>query len=522
MGSYIQNFQKGIHLLYVPTMFCNMSCRYCYLGNLTEVEIDSSQIITTLSRGLKTLLANGYLPFNVSLHGGEVTTLSPQLLDEILNIITAYYSEYAEDIHTLGFNVNPVHIKTNLLNFHQHYNVLVKHKVSISASVDLPFRLQQKFRRDKHDQSTLERILANLKILAHYPHHKKISCVITRAHFDYIDEFIADLKYLHDELGVDMSRFNVMFGFDSRQNRVKFSAPIPGTEMLSDEEQITFYHRLKTAFVNTQLETAFRTEWFREFTPDYCCSAVNCGAKFFLLQADGKVYSCPRGQSSEAFYYGNLLQDDINKIISNGWQTIERNENLLEVDQECLTCVYICYCNAGCCFVRYQTGFTKSYTCRLQQELYHDNPERYPPLGKWQLNHYVKNFLMHNQLKQLPKTHATKSNFVTSELLDARNQLYALIAGDNILRELYSEELFYLRVNGIRYRLKSGILKSEHQIELFNSQSEILLGVRKDAFNLNCTEPVNNYIHLMVLRDTTVVYGDEQRAKQEHLFDHSL
>jgi uncharacterized protein len=27
---------------------------------------------------------------------------------------------------------------------------------------------------------------------------------------------------------------------------------------------------------------------------------------------------------------------------------------------------------------------------------------------------------------------------------------------------------------------------------------------------------------LMLLRDTTVVYGDEQRSKQEHIFDYSL
>lgn len=46
--------------------------------------------------------------------------------------------------------------------------------------------------------------------------------------------------------------------------------------------------------------------------------------------------------------------------------------------------------------------------------------------------------------------------------------------------------------------------------------------MREDIFDLACNDPTNNSLHLMLLRDTTVVYGDEQRTKQEHIFDYSL
>ncbi|MCI5121459.1 MAG: radical SAM protein, partial [Candidatus Electrothrix sp. AUS4] len=85
-----------------------------------------------------------------------------------------------------------------------------------------------------------------------------------------------------------------------------------------------------------------------------------------------------------------------------------------------------------------------------------------------------------------------------------------------------SDELFFLRINGVEYRLQSAILKNEMEIEVLDQSSTVLLGVRKDVFSLACEDEINNYIHLMLLRDTAVVYGDEQRTKQEHIFDYSL
>lgn len=194
----------------------------------------------------------------------------------------------------------------------------------------------------------------------------------------------------------------------------------------------------------------------------------------------------------------------------------------MDVHEDCMQCAYISYCNGGCSFVRQQTGLSKSYTCQLQQALYKDNPERYVPFTPEQTQNYVKQFLLRNNIKKLHTIYPVKSNFVTPELYQDDNDLLNIIEKDNILKALYSENLFFLQVNGTQYWLKSGILKSENDIEILNQNSQILLGVRKDALQLNCHYPVNNYLHIMLLRDTTVVYGDEQRNKQEHIFDYSL
>ena len=210
-----------------------MSCKYCYLGDLTENKPEPDKILHTLDTALARLLETGYLPFNLSFHGGEVTTLSSELLDQLFTTAGRYYGMYGEQIKAQGFRVNPLHIKTNLLNFQRHWDVLVKHQVSISGSVDLPLRLHEEFRRGKNGRSTLNQTLDNLKALASYPYNKKISCVVTKAHLEAVDEFIEAINYLHYDIGLDMSRFNVMFGFDSEKNQRKFKGQDANTRRLA-------------------------------------------------------------------------------------------------------------------------------------------------------------------------------------------------------------------------------------------------------------------------------------------------
>ena len=67
---------KFIHLLYVPTMACNMACKYCYLEDNTKDDFSNIKPLDTLEYAVKKFRSENVIPFNISLHGGEVTTLS--------------------------------------------------------------------------------------------------------------------------------------------------------------------------------------------------------------------------------------------------------------------------------------------------------------------------------------------------------------------------------------------------------------------------------------------------------------
>lgn len=65
------DFSRSIHLLYVPTLCCNLNCRYCYLGEQTTqaaLKVDASRAVQTLRTALDKLEDAGALAFNVSLH----------------------------------------------------------------------------------------------------------------------------------------------------------------------------------------------------------------------------------------------------------------------------------------------------------------------------------------------------------------------------------------------------------------------------------------------------------------------
>ena len=72
-----------IHLLYVPTMACNMACKYCYLEEDTKDLGTEHGALETLAYAIDKCREEEIIPFNISLHGGEVTCLDPETFREL-------------------------------------------------------------------------------------------------------------------------------------------------------------------------------------------------------------------------------------------------------------------------------------------------------------------------------------------------------------------------------------------------------------------------------------------------------
>ena len=122
-------------------------------------------------------------------------------------------------------------------------------------------------------------------------------------------------------------------------------------------------------FVKTSLDEGVNGAWFDEFGPEYCSNCDNCGEKFFLLERNGDIYSCVRGQKVEDYYYGNIYKDSVEQILNNAFRKIFLNHNKLPFNKECASCGYLYLCKTGCPFVKNTYNTNKSYTCLLQQEL---------------------------------------------------------------------------------------------------------------------------------------------------------
>ena len=355
---------KYIHLLYVPTMACNMQCKYCYLEDNTKDIKSKYNEVDTLKYAIDKFKKSNVIPFNISLHGGEVTTLSKESFHDIIKLISDYYKNNKDIIKAGGFTIGNPHIKTNMYALDKHIDTIKEFNVSISGSLDLPLKLHDKYRVTKGDKTTLDKILSNIELMKDIPNKKKVSSTIFKEHIKYLDDIVEDIKWLNKNTCLDMNDFNFMIGFDYNSNGI--------LHHITEEEQIELYDRMHEEFNGTDLDYGVNGPWFDEFGPGYCSNCDNCGSKFFLLEKNGDIYSCVRGQKNKDYYYGNIYENTVEEILETALGKIFKNHNKMEFNEECSKCGYLYLCKTGCPFVKNSYKTNKSYTCLLQQKMYKD------------------------------------------------------------------------------------------------------------------------------------------------------
>jgi len=492
---------KFIHILYVPTMNCNMKCRYCYLGENTNELKNDKGYLETLEFAVNKFKEADVIPFNISLHGGEVTTLAPDNFRDIVEYISNYYKANGQMLSENGFKTNKPHIKTNLFNIEKHIDAIREFDVSISGSLDLPFSLHNKYRITKGGKGTLETILKNVSLLAELPNRKKVSATIFQEHFEHLDEIVNDIKWLAENTCLNMNDFNFMIGFEPQlESEVKLTA-------LPEENQVALYQRMHKEFSGTDLEEGLNNAWFAEFTPAYCTNCDNCGEKFFLLEKNGDIYSCVRGQGNPDFYYGNIYTDTVEEILKTAKTKIFLAHNRQGISEECISCEHLHLCKTGCPFVKNVYSSSKSYTCRLQKEIYRDKDYDEIP----------DNFAYYYLLKNHPTLAPEHLKYEPEE-----NSLEYLIQRDAKLQEVYNPNAFILSVDGQEYKLESQILKRTREFIFISKKSVIKLYIKEETMDALSDYPINNSLFIQLLSGDTVVYGDEQREKQEHIMTHQI
>jgi uncharacterized protein len=493
---------KFIHLLYVPTLACNMACKYCYLEDNTVDLKSDKKVIDTLKYAVNKFNKSNVYPFNISLHGGEVTCLSHDDFEGIIKFISDYYKKNNALISSHGFKIGDPHIKTNLYSIDKHIDTIKKYNVSISGSLDLPLSLHDEYRVTKGNKKTLDKIINNIKLLDDLPNKRKVSATIFKEHYERIDEIIEDIKWLNKNTTLNMNDFNFMIGFDYNSNGI--------LHHMNETEQVKFFKRMHKEFDGTDLDVGVNGAWFNEFGPEYCTNCTNCGEKFFLLEKNGDIYSCVRGQKNKDFYYGNIYDNTVEEILNKAKEQILKAHNRVGFNPTCAKCPYLYLCKTGCPFVKNVYKSNKSYTCKLQQELY--KLRGYEPDNNVEESTYYYLHDVHPSLmdKYYPKEQKDYPS------------LEEIISKDANLKGIYDDELFILKIDGIEYKLQSQILKKVRDIVYISKESSIELYMKDDIFTYVCDYPNNNSLYMMLLSGDLITYGDEGRTKQRHVMTHQI
>lgn len=521
----MRDIEKCIAITYVPNSFCNFGCKYCYLGSLTDNLDDNKDVVSKLKIILSKLKEEGIVVHKVHLHGAEVSTLPKKVLKELFGYILKYREENYFDIKRLwGKQSEPIHIKTNLYNFDKLMGIYGDHKVTVSGSFDLPYSMHSELRPTKGGKDTLPRILKNIELLKDYKRGKVLSCVVTKAHLLRFDEFVRDLRHLHEVVGFNVIKnFYIMFGYDSNAAVDKFGEKIEGTEMLAQDEMALFYKKMKEEFSGTDYEEAIYYSWFREFQPGYCTFAKNCGEEMFLFQKNGDVYPCHRTQPRDDFKFGNIFKQSFKDIRKNSIEVIKTQENTVSISEDCLKCNYFQYCKMNCTLIRAEANMAKSYTCSLQLEMYKDDPKRFPPMTDKDRDWMVRDFVRDNNVVVEPFLPEKTSDFITNELFHKDNSLSSIISKDNTLHQMFNKDNFKLRVGGNEIQLSSQLLGGE-SIHILSESEKVELMIEENVFNIHCKDRdlADNNLYIMMLKNSNVSYGDEGRTKQEHIWHQEL
>ena len=494
---------KFIHLLYVPTMACNMGCKYCYLENNTKDKSLDYDALDTLKFAVNKFKDENVIPFNISLHGGEVTTLSKNDFYNLIKYINDYYEENRDIITSAGFKIGRPHIKTNMYSLDKHIDTIKKFNVSISGSLDLPLFLHDEYRVTKSNNKTLDKILKNIELLKDIPNKKKVSATIFKEHYEHIDQIIKDIKYLHKNTCLDMNDFNFMIGFDYNSNGI--------LHHITEEEQVNFYERMHKEFDGTDLDYGVNGPWFDEFGPGYCSNCDNCGEKFFLLEKNGDIYSCVRGQKNPDYYYGNIFKNDVNEILQTAQKKIFINHNKEPLNEECTKCGYLYLCKTGCPFVKNNYKTNKSYTCKLQKKMYKDRnylPDKY---NEEFVYNYISKMRLEDTTRYIPKRNGNDYP-----------SLEEIINMDDKLKYIYDEDSFILEVDNVEYKLKSQVIKNIRDFVYITPNSKVKVYMKKHVISEVCDFPENNSLYIMILSGNLVTYGDENRTKQRHVATHQV
>lgn len=493
---------KFIHLLYVPTLACNMACKYCYLEDNTKELKTDKKVLDTLKYAVDKFNKSNVYPFNISLHGGEVTCLPHDDFEGVIKYISDYYKKNYDLITSHGFKVGDPHIKTNLYAIDRHIDTIKKYNVSISGSLDLPLSLHNEYRVTKDNKGTLDKIIENCKLLNELPNRRKVSATIFKEHYDKLDEIIEDIKWLEKNTTLDMNDFNFMIGFDYNSNGI--------LHHMSECEQVKFFKRMHEEFDGTSLDVGVNGAWFNEFGPEYCTNCNNCGSKFFLLEKNGDIYSCVRGQKNPDFFYGNIYNNTVEEILNKAEEQILKAHDRVGFDPKCAKCPYLYICKTGCPFVKNVYKQNKSYTCKLQQELYKQRG--------YEEDNNVEETTYYYLQEMHPKI---MNDYYPKQELDYPS-LDEIIEKDNNLKDIYSDDVFILKVDGQEYKLSSQVTKNVRDIIYLSNESIVELYMRNKIFESVCDYPNNNSLYMMLLSGDLITYGDEGRTKQRHVMTHQI
>jgi uncharacterized protein len=137
---------------------CNLDCSYCYVYHMgddgwrDQPKQMPDAVLDRVAGRLAAQLALQTVPFSVVLHGGEPLLLGPKRLERFCSTLRGALP------HPCG-----IHVQTNgVLLSEEIIDVLVRHDIGVSISIDGPRSVHDRFRLDHRGKGSFDRVRAGI------------------------------------------------------------------------------------------------------------------------------------------------------------------------------------------------------------------------------------------------------------------------------------------------------------------------------------------------------------------------
>jgi uncharacterized protein len=288
---------------------CNLDCTYCYYVSKKDLfanEADGRMPERVLEKFIRQYIAvQNVQQIDFTWQGGEPTLLGIDFFEEVVHLQKLYCPPTKQVFNTLQTN--------GTLLDDEWCEFLRANKFLVGLSVDGPKHLHDRYRKDKKQQSTLDKVLRGAELLKKYGVKVNTLTVVNRTNGQKPLEVY---RYLRDELGSKHIQFipcvepkdftNVAPQHWDKDKLPRFSEPAarPGSAdsvvtdwSVAPDDYGNFLCLIFDEWLENDIGEVFvrmfdatLANWMRMPSSDCCFSEV-CG-KGLVLEHDGSVYSC--------------------------------------------------------------------------------------------------------------------------------------------------------------------------------------------------------------------------------------
>jgi len=321
--------------------FCNLKCTYCYY--LERAELYPGPPAThrmsdeTLEKLIKDMFRDSPMPMFIW-QGGEPTVLGLEFFQKVVKLQKQYAKgrEYSNALQTSGFLLDEA-----WADFLKEENFLV------GFSMDGPKHVHDRYRLDRMDQGTFDKVYENAQILI----EKGVQVNALGTVNDYSVKHAKEIYQFFVDTGFVFMQFSPVVERDP--NNAKIAAPFSVSARAYGEFLTEVFDAWIKDFDFDKMQQKTSVRFFDSILHTYigldpvqCVLHKNCN-DYMVVEHNGDLYSCDFLVGEKNTKLGNLHDMPLKEAFYSPTH-IAFGKQKAALDNECRRCKWLTQCYGGC------------------------------------------------------------------------------------------------------------------------------------------------------------------------------